>query len=241
MNTSAFVQVRPVEAVTADTWEEIWQLTRRFYDTERLFVETRLRAHQKLALFRSAADRSLIGMAAIESEPLEFEGERLLMIFTSHTIVDERFRGQNLLQRAGLHTYLRGCLRHPLRRKFWIFDTFSYKSYLLLPRNLREFWPRHDWSTPRWESALMQHYGRSKYGDAWQADGVVRRSPQKRLLPHTAPFGTHLLANPDLAFYERVNPGHADGDMLLCLCPLSVTNWWSIVSRAVGRLWRRTR
>ena len=31
-------------------------------------------------------------------------------------------------------------------------DTFSYKSYLLLVRNLAEYWPRRDRPTPAWES-----------------------------------------------------------------------------------------
>lgn len=236
-SSTAYVKIDPVEAIAAPVWDEVWALTRRFYETERAYVEAKLRGHQHLALFRSAADGALVGMAAIQVEPLEFQGQRLLVIFTSHAIVDERYRGQNLLQRAGLKTYFRSCLRYPLHRKFWVFDTFSYKSYLLLPRNLREFWPRHDRQTPAWEAAFMDHYGQLKYGAAWRG-GLVQHSPQKRLLPQTATLSADLLQNPNLAFFARINPGHAEGDMLLCLCPLTFGNWWGIVSRTVGRLWR---
>ena len=231
---TAHMQIHRVGAISEPVWDEVWGLSRRFYQTDRAWVEARLREHQQLALFRSAADDTLVGMAAIHVDLLEFQGQRLLVIFTSHAIVDERYRGQNLIQRAGVWTYLRACLRHPLRRKFWAFDTFSYKSYWLLPRNLHEFWPRRDRPTPAWQAALMDHYGRLKYGNAWR-DGVVRGSTHKRLLPETAALSAALMKDPDLAFFARANPGHAEGDMLLCLCPLTFANWWGILSRAFAR------
>ena len=231
------MQILPVGAINGAAWDEIWQLTCRFYDTERAWVEAKLKSSDQLALFRSADGGELVGMAAIQWDAVDFRGRRLLMLFTSHAIVDERYRGQNLMQRAGVRTYLRSCLRYPLRHKIWAFDTFSYRSYLLLPRNLHEFWPRRDQPTPEWQAALMEHYGAHKYGEDWQG-GVVRRSPHKRLLPQTATLGPDLLRNPDLAFFARMNPGHAEGDMLLCFCPLSFANWWGIVSRAVRRRWR---
>jgi hypothetical protein len=236
---AAHMQILATADVSGAVWDEVWQLTSRFYETQRSYVEAKLRAHEKLALFRSAGDGGLIGMAAIQADAVDFRGQRLLLIFTSHAIVDERYRGQNLMQRAGARTYLRSCLRHPLRRKFWVFDTFSYRSYLLLPRNLHEFWPRRDRATPDWHAGLMEHYGAMKYGEDWH-QGVVHRSAHKRLLPQTATLAPEMLRNPDLAFFSRMNPGHAEGDMLLCLCPLTFANWWGIVSQAIRRRWRRS-
>jgi hypothetical protein len=235
---AASITILPVDRVCPAMWEEVWQLTSRFYEADRSYVEGRLKAHDRVALFRDDRDQSLIGMAAIQVDSLEYQGRKLLVIFTSHGIVDEAYRGQNLLQRTGMRTYLASCLRHPLRRKFWAFDTFSYKSYLLLPRNLREFWPRRELDTPAWEAAFMDHYARFKYGDAWR-DGLVQRSPQKRLLPQTASLDARLLQNPDLAFFARSNPEHAQGDMLFCLCPLTMANWWGILSNAAARFRRR--
>ncbi|HEX2544553.1 MAG TPA: hypothetical protein VHL79_06730, partial [Ramlibacter sp.] len=130
---SAHMKIVSTGEVAPAVWDEIWQLTCRFYQTEREWVEAKLKANQQFALFRDDADDSLIGMAAIHTEPLEFHGQRLLVIFTSHAIIDERYRGQNLVQRAGVKTYLRSFLRYPLHRKLWAYDTFSYKSYWMLP------------------------------------------------------------------------------------------------------------
>src|SRR3954463_9733810 len=94
---SAHMQILATADVSGAVWDEVWQLTSRFYDTQRAYAEAKLRGHDKLALFRSAGDGSLIGMAAIQSDAVDFRGQRLLLIFTSHAIVDERYRGQNLI------------------------------------------------------------------------------------------------------------------------------------------------
>jgi hypothetical protein len=46
----------------------------------------------------------------------------------------------------------------------------------------------------------------------------------QRLRPKTAPIDARTLADPDVAFFQAANPGHADGDMLVCLAPLTTRN-----------------
>jgi hypothetical protein len=36
-----------------------------------------------------------------------------------------------------------------------------------------------------------------------------------------------------VAFFAQRNPGHREGDMLVCLAPLSLANWGRIVARAL--------
>lgn len=228
------IDVQPVAAIVSPTWDEIWALTRTYYDTDRGYAEGRLKEHQRIALFRTRGEAALIGMASMDVYPVVFGGRSLAVIFTSHVLIREQHRGQNLIQRLGLRTFLQTRLRYPLRPIYWFFDTFSCKSYLLLSRNLREYWPRHDRPTPQWEQGLIDHLAAQAYGAAWQPQrGVVARSGKKRLRPETAPLGGG--GGPDLEFFARANPGHADGDMLACLCPLTAANWLSIGLRALRR------
>jgi hypothetical protein len=44
-----------------------------------------------------------------------------------------------------------------------------------------------------------------------------------------------LSGAPDLEFFSHANPGHAEGDMLVCLCPLNMANWLSIGRRSLAR------
>jgi hypothetical protein len=42
-------------------------------------------------------------------------------------------------------------------------------------------------------------------------------------------------AGPDVEFFARANPGHAEGDMLVCLCPLTLRNWLSVGRKMLER------
>jgi hypothetical protein len=223
---------------TAIPWDEIWAFIQRYYDAERPYVEELIRHHGSIALFRAPGDGRLVGITALDVYPTSFESRKVAVIFTSHVMLDEAFRGHNLLQRLGWRTFLATRKRFPRLPIYWFFDSFGYKSYLLLPRNFREFWPRHDRPIPAWEQGLMNHLAVQMYRDAWQpALGIVRHSGHKRLRPEAAPLREEFARDPDLAFYLRANPGHAEGDMLVCLCPLSVTNLATLGIRA----WKRAR
>ncbi|MGZ5041575.1 MAG: hypothetical protein ACXWG1_18800 [Usitatibacter sp.] len=224
---------------TADpaiSWDEMWNLIQRFYEAKREDVEELIRHHGSVALFRAADDARLVGIAALDIYPTVFEGRKVAVIFTSHVMLDEAFRGHNLLQRLGWRMFLRTRARYPLLPIYWFFDSFGYKSYLVMPRNFRDFWPRRDHEMPPWERGLMNHLAVQMYRDAWQPElGIVRRTDHKRLRPEAVPLQADYDRDPDLAFYARANPGHAEGDGLVCLCPLSFANLVTLGLRARHR------
>jgi len=229
--------VHATASLSQAQWDEIWTLTEEFYDVERPFAEAELRRRQSIAMFRM--NDSLLGMAAIDVCPVEFRGTTLIVIYTAHVLIREAWRGRNLLQKLGARTFLATRLRHPFHSIYWFFDTFSYKSYLLLPRNFREFWPRHDAPTPQPRAALIDQLATWLYGPSWRPErGVVARSGQKRMRASAAPLLLGPGSAPELEFFSRANPGHAEGDMLVCLCPLTLSNWLSLGRKALKRLRR---
>jgi hypothetical protein len=225
-------------ALTPAQWNDIWILTQEFFDVEREYSENELRKRQSIALFRM--NDALLGMAAIDEVETRFRGRVITAFSTNHVLIRENWRGRNLLQKLGLRTFLGTRLRHPFRPIYWFFDTFSYKSYLLLPKNFRTFWPRHDQPTPPEEAALMAELATQIYGPAWRpSQGIAVRSGQKRMRETAAPLILARDSDPNLEFFARANPGHAEGDMLVCLCPLSLANWLSLARNALRRLRRR--
>jgi hypothetical protein len=220
--------------LTAHDWDDIWTLTDEFYEVERDYAEAELRRRERIALFRM--NGALLGMASISVYTETFRGRRVVVINTSHVLIRENWRGRNLVQKLGFRTFLGARLRHPLRPIYWFFDTFSYKSYLLLPRNFRRFWPRHDEPTPEARAALIDQLAAHLYGPAWRpARGIAVRSGWKRLRARSAPIAAAPDMGPDIRFFAAANPGHAEGDMLICLCPLTLGNWLSVARRALAR------
>jgi len=230
-------EVLPTHALTLPMWDEIWTLTSEFYDVEREYAEMELRRRSRIALFRM--NGALLGMASIDTYPTTFRGRDIVVISTTHVLIRENWRGRNLVQRLGFRSFLSARRRYPLRPAFWFFDTFSYKSYLLLPRNFVRYWPRHDQPTPEKEAALIDQLATAAYGPAWRRErGIVIRGT-KRLRATAAPVPDGGDASADVAFFTRANPGHAEGDMLVCLCPLTLRNWLSLATRALLRRRRR--
>jgi hypothetical protein len=226
--------VLPTRTLTSSMWDEIWMLTAEFYDVERAYAEAELRKRQSVALIRM--NGALLGMASIDIYPARIQRRRIAVIATTHVLLRENWRGRNLLQRLGFRTYLATRLRYPLRPIYWFFETFSYKSYLLLPRNFVEYWPRHEQPTPEAAAALIDELASRTYGPAWRpARGIAVRSGRQRLREHASPIAPGLDAEPEVEFFARTNPGHAEGDMLVCLCPLTLRNWLSVGQKMLQR------
>lgn len=230
----------PVESLSPHTWDELWTLTTRFVTTDRAAWEGKLLEHDEVVLYRGRTSGALVGMAAVDVAQLTHEGRRVNLIFTSSVLIDERYRGQNLIQRAGMASFLRVWRRQPLTPIYWVFDTFSYKSYLLLARNFVDFWPAQGRGLPTWEAGLLQRFASQRYGEDWEPErGVVRSRGHKRLKEGVAAIDEANLRHADIRFFAERNPHHARGDLLLCLAPLSLRNWQSILARSLRRALRR--
>lgn len=231
---SVVTHVHRTSDLTPGDWDDIWTLTDEFFDVERDYAEAELRKRERIALFRM--NGALLGMASISIYTEMFRGRRVAVINTSHVLIRENWRGRNLIQKLGFRTFLATRLRYPFLPIYWFFDTFSYKSYLLLPRNFRRFWPRHDAPTPEARAALIDQLATHLYGPAWRPSrGIAVRSGQKRLRTEAAPLAVTADCCPDIRYFATANPGHAEGDMLVCLCPLTLGNWLSVARRALAR------
>ena len=231
-------RVLRVAALTPAQWRAVWALIEQFFEVDREYTEAALRGREFIVLFEADGDPVLAGMSTFDVLPVEHDGRRVVAIYSSYVLLREDYRGRNLVQRSGFASYLRVKRRHPLTPVLWFFDSFSVKSYLLLPRNFDVYWPRHDADTPAWERSLMDRLARDVHGALWHGErGVALRSGRERLRPGVAPMPEPGACSPEMAFFARANPGHGEGDVLVCLAPLSLANWLALARHA----WRRAR
>lgn len=229
------IELRSSDSLTPHELDEIWAVTDRYVETSRPDFEAKLRALPEVALWR-ADNGILIGLVSLDIYRVRCDGRTSIIFFTSSVVIDAQFRGSNALSRTGMKVFLRETLRRPWLPAYWFFDSFSYKSYVILTRNLAEFWPRRDREMPMDVARFIDFLARRRYGDDWSPEtGVVHHSGKKRLRPETAPLDARLLADPDVRFFNTMNPGHRDGDMLVCLVPLRIRNLLAIVAHAITR------
>jgi hypothetical protein len=232
MRPTLDISIRPSTSLTTTELDEIWGLTERYIDTTRPHYERKLLALPEVGLWRVRGGE-LAGLVSLDVYPVVWRDQRRTIIFTASVVTEERFRGRNLVLKTGLRLLMREKLRRPLVPVYWLFDTYSYKSYLVLARNFREFWPQRDRAIPEDKAAFMDHLATQRYGSSWnRVAGIARNSGYKQLRPQTAPIDAKLRSDPDVRFFEAANPGHREGDMLVCLAPLSASNLFNAIKRA---------
>lgn len=235
----AVARTVPITALTSSEWDEVWAFASRYTESSREAFERSVRGKKLFVFLRDRSTRALAGIGAVDVLTITIDDREVVVIFPGNTLVDERYRGQNLIQAEGFRQYLKARLRHPLRPVFLVYDTFSYKSYLMLSRNFREYWPRPDQTTPPFEDGLIQEVARRRYGENWDGARGVARGDGRRLKDWVAP-AAEALSEPAVRFFVEKNPGYDRGDVLLVMAPLTVRNWISVASGFLRRRRRST-
>ena len=168
---------------------------------------------------------SLRGFTTFALRSAEVRGERLWVLYSGDTIVEGSARGSFALAQGwiGAVRRLRQGLE-PTARLVWLLICSGPRTYRFLPVFFRHFHPRIDHPTPAATGALMAALATRRYGDRYDArTGVVR-------LPHPQPLRPALREppgegrDPHVAFFLHRNPGHAEGDELVCLTELDDDN-----------------
>ena len=167
------------------------------------------------------------------------EGEEVVAFFSGDTIIERDFWGETLLPRLwarlafGLAEQVRQ--KRPQARVYWFLIASGYKTYRFLPVFFQRFSPRFDMETPRFEARVLQVLGAQKFGAQWDAQHqVVRFEHASPLRPGVAEISEERLQDPHIAHFARLNPGHARGDELACLCPIEESNLTRAGRRMLG-------
>jgi hypothetical protein len=166
---------------------------------------------------------------------LTHERRTVTVIYAGNAALADPTRGQGLPHRIGFRYFIQAKRRHPFRPVYAAFTTFSWRSYLSLTRNFTRSWPRRSEDLPPWEAGLYRQVGLRLFGEQYDPDAGVAGDLGRRLHPDVAAVPDHLAGDPDVRYFTTRNPGYAGGDVLLCLAPLSLANWWSAAHRMIPR------
>jgi len=221
--------------------EEIWTFYGRFVDRPKAPFLEAVRQTDDVFLGRERGDGSVRAFVAARALEVDWRGRRYGILYGAYAGIDPTFRGGHVIQRAGLATFLKYRRRHPLRPAYFLMMSSTYKSYLLMARNLAVFWPSRHRPTPERERALVDLVMPQVAGRDWDpSTGVVRRHGMLRYLEGVVSDDGDQ-GDPDVAFYGAMNPLQHEGDSLACIAPLGVKNWSVMACRAARRTWSALR
>ncbi len=154
------------------------------------------------------------------------DGEAVAIVYSGDTIVDRSAWGTPTLPRCWIHSvYEVHRSRFSGARLFWLLIASGFRTYRFLPVFWKEFYPRYDAAIPPDQAEWLVRVARDRFGAAYDAAaGIVRLSSPQPLRGELREIPMEKLSDPHVAFFIQRNPGHVNGDELVCLAELSPEN-----------------
>ena len=162
-------------------------------------------------------------------------GRPMPTLYFGQVYIEPAFRGRMLIQRTVLGFMLKAKCRHPLGTCYFWTDALTYKPYLVMANNLADYYPHPDRATPPDILALQDAIGARYYPDTFQAKTRTVNKPSNLLNDQSVVITERDLQNRFIRFYAQRNPGHAKGDGLLLVCPMSLKNVLHFLLRLIRK------
>ena len=216
--------------------DRLYALQDRGYDgvdPERFRAD--LAEKQWVILLRDGEGGEVVGFSTQRTMEVSVGGRTVRALFSGDTVIDPAYWGEQTLVRAFCRLIGRLLSESPSPPPlYWFLISKGHRTYLYLPTFFHSFWPCYQRPTPPFEAELIRVLGEGRYPGEFDAErGVIRpRGPHDRLkeaLDGSARRGH----NPHVAFFLERNPGHRQGDELLCVADLDPQNLRPIVRREV--------
>jgi hypothetical protein len=179
-------------------------------------------------------DGALGGFSSLDLYDTLHRGERVSVVYSGDTIVDDSARSSAALSYAWI-----GAVNHLRRelgkeRLWWLLLVSGFRTYRFLPTFWRRFHPCHSEPWPPGTRDLMEHLATERFGPSFDREaGIVRFDPPQVLRAEARGIPSHRARDPHVAYFADRNPGHERGDELVCLTDLSRDN----LTRAGERMW----
>ncbi|HBP19950.1 MAG TPA: hypothetical protein DEA08_19450 [Planctomycetes bacterium] len=212
--------IDPVAALSDSDRLAMFELMDRYYrGMSRVQFDADLAAKDHLIRMFDQDDL-LCGFSTIQRLWLDYEGRRLLVVFSGDTVIDRDCWGQKALQ-AGFTRYLvRTWLERPFRPLYWFLISKGFKTYLLMRHNFAS-WPNHREELPAEVRAVLDHAAQAKYPQLYDPErGLIVAPRGEDAQAVKAPYlelSEEELSNPEIRYFVARNPEHHLGDELCCL------------------------
>jgi hypothetical protein len=199
---------------------------------------------QYVILLSARRSGELVGFSTVRVAEEQMEGRTVEVVFSGDTVIHPDYWGQKELQVRFGRFMLGRKLRHPLRPLLWLLLSAGYKTYLLAVNHFPRTVPRHDWEAPVGWLPFLRMLATRWFGAQYDgARGTVRfTGSHYRVRDGVAPIDREAAAHPHIAFFSRSNPGHVEGEELVCLAEIRVRDlMWALTELTMKqlRLWMR--
>lgn len=164
----------------------------------------------------------LSGFSSMHIYDVTVDNRNFTVVYSGDTVVDSESWSDSALSYywMGAIDYLRRLYRK--ERLYWFLLVSGFRTYRFLPVYSQFFFPRYDQSTPEDIQRMMDVIASERFGDSYDAQtGIVRLGVPAILKEGYRGIPENRLKDPHIAFFAVKNPGHEEGDELVCFAELS--------------------
>lgn len=232
--------VVPRASLTGSERDEMYALLAAYFmGTNRAQFESDLSEKEGVVLLRDADSGRIQGFSTFMRIAACINEENIVAFFSGDTIIAREYWGDTLLSRLWSQTIFAQAdlirAESPTTRVYWFLICSGYRTWRFLPVFFREFYPNPNAPTPPHMQRILDTLGQQKFGDQFlRGSSIVRLRPATPLRAGVAEVTEQRLRDSHVAFFTRMNPGHADGDELACLTEISRSNLTRAGERMVG-------
>ena len=224
----------PREALTGEQRGEMFALlAQHFEGVTRAQFERDL--EEKNWVVEVRREGRLQGFSTLLATEAALDGGAFTAIYSGDTIVAPEAWGSPALARGWIAAVNHLRAAHPARPCYWLLLTSGFRTYRFLPVFWREFYPHPQAPTPARMQRLLDRLAQARYGTSYDASSGIVRFPQPQRL--RGPLGgvpPGRTSDAQVAFFLARNPGHAEGDELVCLTEISEENLTAAGRRMVS-------
>ncbi len=236
-----------VPTLDAATRAKMLALMERCYEgvvPERFFRD--LDDKQYVILLHDAAGdagpKTLAGFSTIALKRVPDRGREAEVLYSGDTVIHPDYWGQKMLDTAFARFLLWRKLRRPFSPFYWLLLSAGYKTYLIILRYFAGAFPRRGLTPDPADEAFVHRICGEWFGAQYDAaTQVVRMSGHYKVREGVAPVDGRALADPDIAFFHARNPGHVNGDELVCLAEVRLSELGRAFVRIATKRFTRRR
>lgn len=220
-------------AATIAYQQDMWSLYANYYQVSQQSFFDRFKTNDLYALYTYG--KQIVGFTGFRMKMVETEQGRCQALYIGQTVMDSKFRGQSLLPRTCCLLFAKHFLTNPRCPIYVWCDALTYKPYLLFANSLNTYFPTRHQATPPREKAIINQLGKHYYGDNYNEEqGTVRKSANVISDPSVIITMENRL-NPDIDFFARANPGHAQGHGLLTIARIDWSNFFFLLKKCLKK------
>jgi hypothetical protein len=218
-----------IKAVSALTEIEVNQMFQRmsenYKDMRREVFLSDLR--QKSVVLLLMAENEIQGFSTFVANPKGCGTSSYNILFSGDTIISPLYWGSTALADGWFKVVASFLAADTSKPWYWFLMSKGHRTYMYLPLFFHQYYPAleagcHDASLFKIADAVASKL----YPAHWRPEvGVIQFPQAAGALSHNLAKGTYARQhNPHVAFFLDRNPSFAQGDELVCICPLHPEN-----------------